>query len=246
MSVMLTTTDNPFDPHTQWREWYAWDLRAGYNTPGLLARMVEEMAGEDDPDEETIEAAIERIVALNASGVHRKVTQTEDEDDGESMTTDEDEDLEAEGEAEDEPEDLIEDDEEEDAKRTRSRVISLLRRPPESIDPDEPDEREWDEILAEMRAEGIDLDELGEPRSVLDRERLHHYWTRGKGVARWLKSRHPGTTLHRLLMKHGISSRRAWEMANKWVHEVTGQWLGSDVHRVTHGSPPRGKRIGPG
>lgn len=30
--------DNPFDPNTDWVAWYKWDMKAGYNTLGLLAR----------------------------------------------------------------------------------------------------------------------------------------------------------------------------------------------------------------
>jgi hypothetical protein len=83
MSAMLTTTDNPFDPSTQWKEWYGWDLRAGYNTPGLLARTVGDIDELPDEDQErAIEDAIDRIVALNASGVHRKVTLADETDPG--------------------------------------------------------------------------------------------------------------------------------------------------------------------
>jgi hypothetical protein len=34
--------------------------------------------------------------------------------------------------------------------------------------------------------------------------------------------------------------------AAQWFHEVFGFWPGSDLNRVTHGHPPRGKRVGPG
>ena len=36
---MLTTTDNPFSPITQYDEWLTWDM-ARYNTNALLARVV--------------------------------------------------------------------------------------------------------------------------------------------------------------------------------------------------------------
>lgn len=38
----------------------------------------------------------------------------------------------------------------------------------------------------------------------------------------------------------------AKRMASAWLHEVTGEWAGSDIHRVHSGKPPRGHRIGPG
>lgn len=73
---MLTTVDNPFDPFTDFDRWYAFDMRAGYNTTGLLARIVrtsDELSEADDS--QAIEDAIDEIVKLNASGVHRKVTR---------------------------------------------------------------------------------------------------------------------------------------------------------------------------
>ncbi len=32
MAVRLTTVDNPYDPFTQWDEWYAYDEGKGYAT----------------------------------------------------------------------------------------------------------------------------------------------------------------------------------------------------------------------
>ena len=36
---MLTTEDNPFNPFTQWDDWYFYDLSKGYNTCERLARI---------------------------------------------------------------------------------------------------------------------------------------------------------------------------------------------------------------
>ena len=36
---MLTTVDNPFDPFTRFEEWYAYDVRMGYNTASFLERI---------------------------------------------------------------------------------------------------------------------------------------------------------------------------------------------------------------
>jgi hypothetical protein len=57
------------------------------------------------------------------------------------------------------------------------------------------------------------------------RERLHHYWTRGKGLARWVASPHPWTTLVALLSKH-VSAGKAKRFASKWFKEVFGIWPG--------------------
>lgn len=76
-------------------------------------------------------------------------------------------------------------------------------------------------------------------------DELHHYWTRGEGLARWRTSPHPFSTLRDLLAEH-VPIEQANRMAAAWVHEVTGNWPGSDAHRVATGHPPRGHRIGPG
>lgn len=75
--VMLTTVDNPFDPFTQYDEWYAYDQHLGYHTPGLLARIVvtsDELSSADQ--ELAIEQAIDEICEINVLGVFKKVTQT--------------------------------------------------------------------------------------------------------------------------------------------------------------------------
>lgn len=71
---MLTTTDNPFNPFTDFDTWYAYDLVLGHHTSALLARVVrtsEELSEEDES--QAMEDAIDKIVTENVSGVHRKV-----------------------------------------------------------------------------------------------------------------------------------------------------------------------------
>jgi hypothetical protein len=130
--------------------------------------------------------------------------------------------------------------------QTRSRVLAMLTPAPDVADDDEVDEREWDEILVEMREAGIDLGVYGELRAagVGDNE-LKRYWTVGKGLTRWRFSPHPWTRLKNLLAKH-VGVARAKRMASEWFHLVFGYWPGSDLHRVGSGKPPRGKVIGPG
>ncbi len=71
---MLTTVDNPYDPFTQFDEWYQFDQAAGYNTSGLLARIVVTSDELSEADQSlAIEHAIEEIVQVNALGIHRKV-----------------------------------------------------------------------------------------------------------------------------------------------------------------------------
>jgi hypothetical protein len=75
---MLTTVDNPYDPFTQFDEWYNFDTRAGYNTSALLARIVRTSDELSEPQQSlAIELAIDEIVRENVSGMHRKVTKND-------------------------------------------------------------------------------------------------------------------------------------------------------------------------
>lgn len=75
---MLTTYDNPFDPFTQWDEWYMWDMTNGYHTPGLLARVARTSDEISDADLHfAIQTAIDEIVKENVSGMHRKIKRGE-------------------------------------------------------------------------------------------------------------------------------------------------------------------------
>lgn len=71
---VLTTDDNPFNPITQFNEWDAWDRAAGYHTLSLLARITVTSDELSEADQAlAIEQAIDEIVQINASGVHRRV-----------------------------------------------------------------------------------------------------------------------------------------------------------------------------
>lgn len=71
---MLTTVDNPFNPFTQYDEWFAWDNEAGYHTPGLLARIAKTSDELSDADQDlAIQQAIDEIVEENVYGVHKKI-----------------------------------------------------------------------------------------------------------------------------------------------------------------------------
>lgn len=73
---MLTTVDNPFDPFTQFDQWYAWDQAAGYYTSDYLARIVRTSDDLSDADQDlAIEYAIDEIVRENVLGIYRKVSE---------------------------------------------------------------------------------------------------------------------------------------------------------------------------
>jgi hypothetical protein len=71
---MLTTVDNPFNPSTQFDEWYAYDLRMGYGTMELLARIVRTSHDLSEADQDdAIEKAIDEVCEYNVNGMFRKV-----------------------------------------------------------------------------------------------------------------------------------------------------------------------------
>ena len=60
---MLTTLDNPFDPFTQFDEWYDFDESKGYHSCSYLARIAKTSDELSEADEEkAIELAIDEIV----------------------------------------------------------------------------------------------------------------------------------------------------------------------------------------
>lgn len=71
---MLTTVDNPYDPFTQYDEWWAFDQSAGYYTNELLARIAITSSELSETDQDVaMEEAIDEIVRENVSGMHKKV-----------------------------------------------------------------------------------------------------------------------------------------------------------------------------
>lgn len=77
--AMLTTTDNPFNPFTQFEAWYAWDTRAGYNTLSYLGRIVKTSHDLSEADQaQAIDDAIDEIILYNITGNYKKVEKPED------------------------------------------------------------------------------------------------------------------------------------------------------------------------
>lgn len=74
---MLTTVDNPFDPFTQFNEWYAFDIKSGYHTSELLARIANISNSLSEPDQAVaIQNAIDEVVTENVSGMFKKVSRS--------------------------------------------------------------------------------------------------------------------------------------------------------------------------
>jgi hypothetical protein len=74
----LTTVDNPFDPFTQFDQWFGFDTTHGYHSASLLARIARSSDDLSDADQHAaIQEAIDEIVRENVSGMHRKVSRSE-------------------------------------------------------------------------------------------------------------------------------------------------------------------------
>jgi hypothetical protein len=74
MDAMLTTTDNPYDPFTQFVEWQGFDEEQGYNTCAYLARVTPFSSDLSEQEQATaMDTAIDEIVALNVLGIYKKV-----------------------------------------------------------------------------------------------------------------------------------------------------------------------------
>lgn len=75
LAVMITTVDNPFNPLTDWDDWYNYDESKGYYTSEYLARIAKtsDDLGEKEQDQ-AIEEAIDEIIELNPDGFYKKIT----------------------------------------------------------------------------------------------------------------------------------------------------------------------------
>lgn len=60
-NAMLTTVDNPYNPHTHWDEWYKWDVSHGYLTSEWIARL----ANIDEKDSYLTQESKRQIAILN-------------------------------------------------------------------------------------------------------------------------------------------------------------------------------------
>ncbi len=70
----LTTFDNPYNPFTQFNEWFLFDMLNGYNSCGYLANISDADNSMSEADyQEEVEKAIDDIVLHDFTGLRRKV-----------------------------------------------------------------------------------------------------------------------------------------------------------------------------
>jgi hypothetical protein len=76
---MLSTIDNPYNPFTQYDEWYAFDTRAGYHSTSFLARIVKSSPDLSEADQSlAIEQAIDEVIRENVTGMFIRVPDPND------------------------------------------------------------------------------------------------------------------------------------------------------------------------
>ena len=70
---MLTTIDNPYNPFTQFDNWYAYDENVGYHSCGLLARLAPTSNQlTDAQNQKIIDEAVDEILIL-FPGLYKKI-----------------------------------------------------------------------------------------------------------------------------------------------------------------------------
>jgi hypothetical protein len=73
---LLSTSDNPWNPWTHFKEWYAWDTQAGHHTLPYLARVTNSSSELSTQQQEIdVEVAIEEIIRLNVNGLYVAVPE---------------------------------------------------------------------------------------------------------------------------------------------------------------------------
>lgn len=73
--VMLTTVDNPFDPFTQWLDWWNFDHSEGYCTCEYLDRVLKTSTDlSEERQDYAIDEAMNEIVKLNP-GMYKIVSK---------------------------------------------------------------------------------------------------------------------------------------------------------------------------
>ena len=76
-ACMLTTFDNPYNPFTQFDNWFYFDAEKGYNTPAYLGRIAK--TSDEFTEEEynqAIENAIDEIIKYDFLNIYKKIYET--------------------------------------------------------------------------------------------------------------------------------------------------------------------------
>lgn len=76
----LTTIDNPYNPFTDFEQWFMFDTEKGYNTCGYLARLTANISDELTEQETTreINRAIDEIIKYDFMNIYKRVTKDDE------------------------------------------------------------------------------------------------------------------------------------------------------------------------
>lgn len=78
MRCMLTTVDNPYNPLTDFDNWYEYDESHGYCTSGYLARITMSSYSLSESDQEqAVSDAIDEIILMNSDGFYKKIVEND-------------------------------------------------------------------------------------------------------------------------------------------------------------------------
>ena len=73
---MLTTFDNPYNPFTDFENWFLFDASKGYNTCGMLARIADTIdSSSDEAKDELVDIAMDDLVSADPLNLFVKVTE---------------------------------------------------------------------------------------------------------------------------------------------------------------------------
>lgn len=76
-SLILTTLDNPYNPHTEYEKWRRWDIDNGYDTESLIARMADIPADVDETNSLVMELygnqAVQEILESDNMNIYKLV-----------------------------------------------------------------------------------------------------------------------------------------------------------------------------
>lgn len=76
MRCALTTFDNPFNPFSDFTQWFLYDEKKGYHSTAYLGRIARtsDQLSEEENDKET-ERAIDEIIKYDELGIYKKITR---------------------------------------------------------------------------------------------------------------------------------------------------------------------------
>lgn len=78
MTCMITTIDNPYNPFTNFDEWYEYDESKGYCTSGYLSRIVRTSDDlTESQQDDAVSQAIDEIIEMNPDGFYKKLEDSE-------------------------------------------------------------------------------------------------------------------------------------------------------------------------